>query len=551
MARWNVHQPRNGGPPRTPDRIVSDILERRGLVSDDDRDRFLHPRLRHLADPLRIPGMDRAVARVEAALAAGEEILLYSDYDVDGMASSALLFRFLTHLGGSVRVFIPDRLAEGYGLTRAGLDRALRPGRPGLLMALDCGTTSRDEVARLRDLGIGVVIIDHHELPAELPPADALVNPQLGEGDRMLATVGLVFKFCHALLKKRGGAGQFDLKAHLDLVALGTVADLVPLENDNRILVRCGLEGMKKTAHVGLHELMQQAGLKRPPTPSTCGFVLGPRLNASGRMADATAGWELLTTSDRAKARQIAAELETLNRQRQQLEQQALTEAEDWIAAHPEESAGRALVVASRDWHPGVVGIVAARLLRKFYRPVFVIALGEGGKGKGSGRGIEGLSLMEALRAVGGTLVGFGGHALAAGVEVEESRVDDFRREINAWLAANTPEEIYQPLLHLETELAGEELDDRLALRLASLEPFGRSNPAPLFAIRGAEVVSPPRVFAQKHLRFRARSGPAEFDVVAFGFGGAAFPSPRPDLAGHWEMDEYTGRPCLRMVDWK
>lgn len=531
--------------------IVDALLEARGVFSEEERENFLNPRLQNLADPLRLPDIREAVERVERAIAHGEEILIYSDYDVDGMTSGALMFRFLKTLGARVDVFLPERISEGYGLTLEGLSRALQSRNPKLLIALDCGTTSVKEIQHLNEHGIEVIVIDHHELPQQLPAAIALVNPhRSSEDDHALATVGLVFKFCHALLKLRDAAELFDLKKHLDIVALGTVADLAPLQNDNRIFVQQGLKHMAKTQHVGLRELIRRAGVKGTLTSTTCGFILGPRLNASGRMAQGRAGWELLATDDGELARQIAEDLESLNRKRQKVEQDVMNETEAWMEKNFDAERDRGIVVASRDWHQGVVGIVASRLMRRYHRPTIVIAVDEKGQCKGSCRSVEDCSLMDVLRGCGEDLEAFGGHAMAAGIEINEDKIESFREHFNAWLRENVSEECFHPKLHIDFELRGHELNGKLASELDKMEPFGRGNPEPVFMVREAEFTSPLKIFNQRHLKFRARAEGNEFDVVAFNMAKQVPPSRNPTLAGHWEIDDYSGFPCFRLVDW-
>jgi len=533
------------------DTLVNILLEDRGYLTEEQREEFLNPRLQNLTDPLLLPNIREAVERVEQALQRGEHMAIYTDYDVDGMTSAALLFRFLCTLGGSPSVFVPERMREGYGLTLPGLERAQAERKPHLLIALDCGTTSIAEIAHLRQQGIDVIVLDHHEVPPG-PRVDAiLVNPHLSGQEEYLASVGLVFKFCHALLKLRGSPEAFDLKKYIDLVALGTVADLAPLQGDNRILVKQGLRSMNQTTHIGLQELMKVAGLRRPPTPSTCGFILGPRLNASGRISQAEAGWRLLITDDRPQARKLALELDVLNKQRQELEQRVMTEAEDSLLENFDQGVDRCIVVASRDWHPGVVGIVASRLQRRYYRPSIVISISESGMGKGSCRTIEGCSIMELLRGCSNLLEAYGGHEMAAGLSLQESNISSFRMAANAWLAERFSPETFEQELAIDFELKSDELDENLADALARMEPFGRCNPAPVFMVRQAEIIGTPRKIAQKHIRFRARVEGREFDAIGFGMADQEIPSRAPDLAGIWEMDEYTESTCMRLVDWK
>ena len=538
------------GTRESPEAVLRRILANRGLNDAGSQDDFLNPKLKNLRDPFRLPDMDKAVGRVDEAILQGEQILIYSDYDVDGMSSSALLYRFLSHLGAKVRVFIPERQGEGYGLSIKGLERALADRDTDLLIALDCGTTSHEQVAQLNKSGIDVVILDHHELTATLPDAVAFVNPQRGEHDQLLATVGLVFKFCHAFLKMRGSPGLFDLRSHMDFVALGTVADMVPLLDDNRIFVRYGLEQMARTEHVGLRALMDVSGLRKDPTPGTIGFVLGPRLNASGRLSEAAVGWELLTTRDPGNARRIAMDLDQLNRERQRLEQEAHAQAEAMFAAQDEQENSHCIVVASETWHQGVVGIVASRLQKAHYRPAVVISIGAGGHGKGSARSIEGCSMMDALRANAPFLTAFGGHAMASGLEIQAGQIDGFRKALNHWFRTQATGTSYEERLHVDLELSPGCLTAGLADSLGELEPFGQKNSAPVIVVRNVSM-GRSRVMAEKHLRFQASSERTHFPVIGFGFAKGEQPVGNFDLAGHWGMDDFSGRPLFQMVDWQ
>ena len=494
--------------------------------------------------------MPEGIALLRAHLNQKSGILIYSDYDVDGIVSATILRLFLQALGaGEVRHFIPDRKTEGYGLTAAGVERALSSGsKPGLFIALDCGTNSRSEVEKIRSGGMEVLIVDHHQL-GETAQAEAMVNPQKGGKHLHLCTAGLVFKLCHAYLKADGARERFDLRSVLDLVALATVADLVPLDGDNRIFVREGLKRLAQTSHPGLRRLMEVSGASaRAPTPFTLGFQLGPRINAGGRVGEPKAGLDLLLSQDTTETARLARELDLQNRKRQELEAVALQEAEEQVGDQP---GGLGLVAASNRWHPGVVGIVAARLVRKFHRPSFVIALGEGGDGKGSGRGLPGLSLMDALRACSPCLKGFGGHEGAAGIVIEADRVEEFRHVLGAWLERSVAPEIFERSLAIEMILCPEHLTPEMARAVGEMAPFGKGNPEPVFQLEGVQLAGTPRVFAERHLKFRAQAGDRKFEVVGFDF--AHRPPDRPvfDLAGAWEWDEYTDGPRWRMADWR
>jgi single-stranded-DNA-specific exonuclease len=536
---------------RTAD-LINLLLAQRGLKTEDERESFLRPRLKDLSDPLRLPDMCEAVQRVKEAVAQKENILIYSDYDVDGMSSSALLYRFLVKLGASVTVFIPERLNEGYGLSMHGLERALSPVEPDLLIALDCGTTSVEPVQFLRDRGIDVMILDHHELPeGGLPAAQVMVNPQRGTEDHYLATAGIVFKFCHAYLKMEQREDLFDLKQHLDFVALGTVADLVPLEQDNRILVRYGLDQMASTAHVGLKALMQAAGVRSTPSPSTVGYMLGPRLNASGRLAEALSGWKLLTTADPKEAEDISRELDCLNRERQRLELKVVEEALAMVEELPPEHKTHCIVLASRHWHQGVIGIVASRLQRKHHLPTIVISIDEKGQGKGSGRSLPGCSMMDALRAQRSFLSKFGGHPMAAGLEIEEARIEEFREAINHWVGSQIQEDVFEPSLQVDLQLPAHFLTEEFARELKKLEPFGKKNESPIFSVAGIHLVGGPRFFGSNHLRFRVEGEGNQFNAVAFGLASEVLPQGEFELAGHWEIDDFNNRPSFRALAWR
>ncbi|MDR1304943.1 MAG: single-stranded-DNA-specific exonuclease RecJ [Verrucomicrobiales bacterium] len=548
--RWELTTEPPVDPDSPPD-IIERLLLKRGFSDLTERERFLHPRLQDLADPLRLPDMAKAVQRVSRALQLREPILIYSDYDVDGMSSSALLYRFLVKLGATVSVFIPERLSDGYGLSVGGLQRALAAAPASLVIALDCGTTNAGEVRWLNERGIEVIIIDHHELHEALPAACAFVNPQRGAHDHILSTAGLVFKFCHAFLKMLQDPSLFNLREHLDFVALGTVADLVPLLEDNRILVRHGLTQLAGTPHIGLQALMEVARVRVEPTPATVGFVLGPRLNASGRLAEATAGWELLTTHDTARATDLARNLNVLNNERQRLELAAYQEALDLIEKQSPEDQAYCLVVAADNWHQGVVGIVASRLQRRFYKPAVVIALNESSGGRGSARCIEGCSIMDALRDNAGLLKAYGGHAMASGLEIAADRVAEFRLAMNQWFQRSVAAAVYQERIRIDLALPGRALTEALAREAMRLQPFGRKNEPPIFRVSQVQLAGQLRTFGQRHIKFNGVADGVRFSAVGFGLAENIPAAASLDLAGHWEMDDFTGRPVFRIIDWR
>jgi single-stranded-DNA-specific exonuclease len=356
--------------------------------------------LRDLRDPLEIAGIQNAVERIFQAIDRRETVALYGDYDVDGVTSVALLDRVLNAFGADVRTFLPHRLEEGYGLSEEGVLRCLALHSPKLLVALDCGTTAAERISEIEAGGVDVVVVDHHESKGRRPVCRAFVNPKTGSTYHYLCTAGLVFKLCHALLRARR-LPDFDLKKYLDLVALATIADLVPLVDENRTFVHHGLRQLEQTEWVGLRALMAVAGVTPPIRPAHISFRIGPRLNAAGRVGVAQDALDLLLAADLEKASLLARSLDWQNRDRQSVEQKTLDEVLQQLARTFVPDRDAAIVVGSRGWHPGVVGIVASRLTKQFHRPSVVIGFDDSGEGKGSGRSVSGLSIVKALEECG------------------------------------------------------------------------------------------------------------------------------------------------------
>ena len=433
QPRWilarDIALPSNGIP--WPELCGSDciarLLQRREFICADEVRAFLNPRLSTLADPLLLPGMQDAVDRIFHAIDQRQRIVLFGDYDVDGVTSLALLSEMLRAYGGEAALFLPRRIEEGYGLSAEGVARCLRQHNPQLLIAIDCGTSSSVEIASLRKAGVDVIVLDHHEPKTELPEC-LLVNPKTtNSGFEYLCSVGLTFKLCHALLKTR--RIDFDLKTVLDLVALGTVADIVPLQGDNRVFVKSGSAVIASSRRAGIIKLIEVAGVKPPVMPDDIGYRLGPRLNAAGRLATAEKALRLLLTDNPIEAAELARELDNQNRERQEVEKQILQQAEEELAKNFDPSRDAGIVLGARGWHPGVLGIVASRISKKYYRPTIIIGFDESGAGKGSGRSIENCSIVRALTECAGTLEKFGGHEMAAGVSLREENLPRFREQ--------------------------------------------------------------------------------------------------------------------------
>ncbi len=534
---------------------IAALLWQRGYRSTEQIRAFLEPRLQSLGDPFLLTDLRRAADRILQAIATKERIVIFGDYDVDGITSSALLWRVLRRLGAEVETFLPLRMEEGYGLSQDGVERCVEQHRPGLLVAVDCGTTALAQVAWLRERGIDTVIIDHHALPHELPPAHALVNPQRDLAAPApldyLASVGLVFKVCHGLLKLLGeGNRALDLREYLDLVALGTVADIVPLVEENRVLVRRGLRQMEHSLWPGLRALIEVSQVGFPITAQDVGFRLGPRLNASGRLGDAMLSLRLLQTDDRAEATALAAELNRNNRERQGVEMATFLQAEAQLQETYDPARDWGIVLAGRDWHWGVIGIVASRLQKRYHRPTVIIGLNESGLGKGSGRSIDGISIVQALHHCSEHLELFGGHDMAAGLNIRSERVADFREAFNRHIRGQGGDEVFQATLPLSGAIPMAEVTDQLFRRLEELAPFGRNNPEPVFLFDEIAYCRPAQLFGKNHVKLILRGGQGEIEAVGFGLAGHDWSKAPARLAGTLDWDDYRNRVQIRITDW-
>lgn len=542
---------------------IGRCLAARG-VGLEEAERFLAPTLRDwLPDPSRLRDMDRAAERIAAAVRGGETIALFGDYDVDGATSSALLTRFLTAVGGRVAVYIPDRLKEGYGPNGPAL-RRLKAEGAGLALTLDCGITAHEPLAEAAAAGLEVVVVDHHAAEARLPPALAVVNPNRLDDDSglgHLAAVGVAFLVAVAVNRTLRAGGWFaarpepNLLQWLDLVALGTVCDVVPLTGLNRAFVAQGLKVLARRANAGLSALSDVARLEEMPGAYHCGFLLGPRVNAGGRVGEAGLGAELLAGDDPERARVLAARLDVLNGERRAIEADVLAQALAQLEAVPPEEG---LVVAvGEGWHPGVIGIVASRLKERFDRPALVVALDEQGLGKGSGRSVPGVDLGAAVIAArqAGLLVNGGGHKMAAGLTVAAERLEALR----AFLTGRCAEEMrridYRPALGFDAALPLAGATAGLIRELDRLAPFGAGNAEPRFAVTGGRVVKADPV-GQGHLRcILADADGRRLKAIAFRekaeLLGQALTTTRGrslHLAGKLRLDSWAGGDAVQLV---
>jgi single-stranded-DNA-specific exonuclease len=543
--------------------LVGRLLAARG-VSPDEVPLYLEPTLRALLpDPSRFRDMDKAVARLVAATGAGEKIVVWGDYDVDGATSAALLIRYFAAIGHPIAYYIPDRMKEGYGPNALALLK-LREDGAAVVITVDCGITAHEPLAAAREAGLDVIVVDHHQAEPALPPALAIVNPnRLDEepGFGQLAAVGVTFLLLVALNRALRDAGRFkdrpgpDLMSLLDIVALGTVCDVVPLTGLNRALVAQGLKVAARRQNVGIVALADIARMEAAPGTFHCGFLLGPRINAGGRVGESDLGTRILSTPDPGEANRIAIRLDALNDERRQIEQSVLDAALAQIGEEP--PAMPLIFAASAGWHPGVIGIVASRLVERYGRPAFVIAL-ENGIGKGSGRSLPGLDLGNAVIAArqAGLLVNGGGHAMAAGLTVAADKLDALRDFLaERLLRMNDGKVEVARTLGIDAPLVPGAIDLALAERIAALGPFGSGNPEPRFVLPGVRILRADPMGNGDHLRcFVAGSDGKQVTAVAFRVVGsplgdllAARGGGRPvHLAGHLRAESWQGKMNVR-----
>lgn len=552
------------------DELLARVLAGRDVPIDDVA-HYLDPTIKRLMpDPGTLTDMTTASTRIADAVMSGDKIAIFGDYDVDGATASALLAHYLRLCGLEPIVHIPDRIFEGYG---PNIDAIRMFGERGvkLLVTVDCGVTSLEPLAEAKRLGLDTVVIDHHQADETLPDAVAIVDPNRADdlsGLGYLAAVGLVFLTLVAVtreLRRRNfwtdARPEPDLLSRLHLVALGTVADVVPLRGLNRAFVAKGLIALKRRDHAGLTALMDAARLAGPPEPWHLGFVLGPRINAGGRIGRADLGASLLLEEDPAGAARIAAELDRLNRERQQIEQATLAQAEaEALAALGLEEKGAVVVTAAEGWHPGVVGLVAARLKERYGRPAFAIALEPGGIGTGSGRSIAGVDLGQTVRGAvrEGLLIKGGGHAMAAGVTLKKDRLGAFRAYLENMLAGPVDLARRDSALKIDGAMSAGGFNPALADLLAQAGPYGAGNPEPLLALSGHTLAYVDPV-GENHIRARFRSGDGKF-VSAIAFRAHGQPLGRAMIenrgralhaAGHIAIDRWKGeeRVQMRLVD--
>jgi single-stranded-DNA-specific exonuclease len=530
--------------------VTARVLLSRGLTDPDAARRFLKPDLGHLHDPLLLTSMSAAVARIRAAIQAKQKILIYGDYDVDGTVSVVILKKAIEMAGGEASFHVPHRLKEGYGMRSDVIERAAAMGI-ALIVSVDTGIRASEVVREARERGIDVIVTDHHLPDAELPPALAVLNPNrrdCGYPDKNLCGAGVAFKLVHALLATLGWPAEKlarVMKSFLKLVAIATVADVVPLVGENRVIVKHGLEGLNQSKNPGLQAILELSGLMNGQSPSArqVAFQIAPRINAAGRMDDAQNVIRMFLTDDPEHARRLASQLHELNQERRDTEAEIVRLVLEECAGVPVTDDQTVLVFSGLNWHRGVVGIVASRLVERFYRPVFVLSE-EDGQAQGSGRSIAPFHLLDALESMPDLFTRFGGHRQAAGVSLSAELVPEFRRRLNVYAGTRLTPEDFQPQLAIDATVTLRELTTGPAVEeLLAMAPFGFGNPPPVLAILGAEVAGAPVVMKEKHLRVHLRQGGRNLFPKAWNFAGRAadFAMSAPiDAAFSLEEDLYS-----------
>lgn len=538
------------------------LLVQIGLRSKESAEDFLRPRLAHLDNPFALTNLEQAAERIVAAVNRAEDVVVFGDYDVDGITSTVQLIGMLRRLGQKPRFCVPRRLEEGYGLSREAIDRVLDGRVPQLFIALDCGTNAHEPVAYLTGLGIDVIVVDHHQAKEAPVSGCTLVNPHvLDPADapwRDLCTAGLVFKLLHGILRKLREAEDarvetIQLKDTLDLVALGTMADLVPLHRENRILAWYGLHHLQANGRVGIRALAEISGIEnaREMSSTDVSFKLGPRINACGRLADATRPIELLLGKDARICREVAHELDALNKERQGIERAITKTAE--ARAEKEFAKLPGVVLYGEDWHPGVVGIVASRVSRHLHKPTVILGA-EAEMAHGSGRSVAHVDLVAVFHRCAHLLDHWGGHPMAAGVSLKAENVAAFTRCFNESLLELYPAGLPEPSLTVAAWLKPEELDVALLTELERLHPFGQANPEPVFGLRQVRLDEAPHAFGKGNFRFRMPVGSGRSIAgIAWGFQQAPDPGQPIDVAMRFAWNRWRGRrsPQVTLVDWK
>ncbi len=519
---------------------LAQVLLNRGLANTAEIDSFITPKLNYLSNPYDIPDMEKAAKRVISAKNKGEKIAVYGDYDVDGVTGTAILLLAFKDLGIDATYYIPHRYTEGYGMNNEAVKKLFDEG-VRLIVTVDCGISNAIEVEYANSLGMEVIVTDHHNPPKNLPKAHSIVNPKLINGHhkaRELSGAGVAFKFAWGLYRTAGIQDSANLMDLFDLAGLGTIADIVPLLDENRILAIYGLKCLNQNKRLGLKCLIESASLKKKITASSVNFTLAPRINSAGRLEHASLSVELLITKDELKAHTLAVELSRLNTKRQSIGSQIQEEAFSKI-----DPAERSIILRGDSWNPGVIGIVASQIVDKFYRPAVLIGVNEG-IGRGSARSIDGLNIYEALNECRDLFTDFGGHKKAAGFEVPEENIPELTRRLRETIENSLSNEDLVPVVDIESVLDPSVVNMGLASELELLDPHGEENPAPIFMSKDLKLIDMRRVGDGSHLKTRFTDGRVTLDSIGFSMGDLAAKmklGDTYDVAYNLEVNEYNG----------
>jgi single-stranded-DNA-specific exonuclease len=532
--------------------ISAALLANRNIIDIEEAERFFNPTLEHLNDPFLMTDMREAVDRIMQAIEGKEKILIYGDYDVDGTTSTVILKKALQLIGADVSYYIPERLKDGYGLREDAMDMARQHG-VHLIISVDTGIRAQQVVEYAKSLGLDVIITDHH-LPEEgLPKARAVLNPKRPDcnyPEKNLAGVGVAFKLAQALLMKTEQA-RF-IESFVKIAAIGTIADIVPLTGENRVIAKYGLAGLRHPKNYGLRALLEVVGLNnnKAISGSDVGFKIGPRINAVGRLAGASAAVDLFDAPDLQTAMELAQAMNTQNATRQQIEAETLKQALEQLESSPELRAARVAVIAGEGWHRGVIGIVASKVVERLHRPTIIISI-EDGYGYGSGRSIQAFHLLNGLESCGELFERFGGHSHAAGVTLRTENIAELRRRLNAYAQTVLPEEDLVPIVPVDYELPLRQATLETLDEINRLEPFGSGNPQPIFATYGAQVVERPRVLKDKHLKLKVMQGGRWIDCIWWGAGERAadiFAGDTVNIAYNLSENDYNNNKHIQLI---
>lgn len=534
--------------------LIANILLNRGIDSSDFKV-FLSKSKQGILNPMTMLDMDKAVDRIDKAVKSNEKIAIYGDYDVDGITSTSLLYGFLKELGADVRYYIPDRKDEGYGINIMAVNKLIKEG-VNLLITVDCGITAIGEIEFAKLQGMDVIVTDHHTCKERIPTAAvAVLNPKREHDEYefdALAGVGVAFKLVLALSMHMGMNTGEVFDRYVELAAIGTIADVVPLTSENRVIVEKGLAILQNPTRCGIKALLEVAGVEdKKVTPATVAFALAPRINAAGRLSTATTAVELLLSTDKKRATEIAKELDASNKERQQTELDIHREAIEMIEADKDFDKKRVIVLGKEGWHNGVIGIVASRLVELYHRPCILISF-DNGVGKGSGRSVGNFNLFNALSACEEMLTNFGGHAVAAGLGINEDKLSEFDSMINKYAKDNLTDEDLVPIVKIDCVLGGQNLNIATANLLSSLEPYGMGNETPVFAVKNTEVLSVSAVGAEKkHLRMQVSKDGVRINAIGFGMGefvDILKPGDCVHLATKLDINNYQGNETAQLV---